>query len=261
MKRHALAILAVVYALAAVTCCNAQSVTVPVETIDSTTHMAVQATVEFKGPESRSVQTGRDGRASVSLLPGKYQETITAPGYKTATFSSVIHPNASDNGPEGAMLEPVREPEELAAANAQTRPGYTVVWGYIVDENNRPVADAHVRAQGRSVEPTETATDYKGFYVMSVPSPPETPDPHGSPNDFNPGTATLTVQKSGYKTQVHTNVLLPDGQSSGLLVKMERGTGTVETDDAPAWMNGTSGNCIGEHACDDSRQNAESPKT
>ena len=252
MNRHVQAILAVVYALVVVTLCNAQtSVTVPVEVIDSTTHIAVQATVEFKGPESRSVETDKDGSASVSLLPGTYQETITAPGYKTTTFPWVIHPNASDNI-GGAQLEPMRGPEEIAAANAQVRPGYTVVWGYAVDDHNQSVADVRIRLQGKSVEPTEASTNHRGFYLVQVPSPPRTPDPNGRPGrDFLPGTADITAQKSGYKTQVHTNILLPDGESSGLLVRMERGAGTVETDNAPAWLNGTGGNCIGEHACDD----------
>jgi hypothetical protein len=252
MNRHVLAILAVVYALVAATYCNAQtSVTVPVEVIDSTTHIAVQATVEFKGPESRSVQTDKDGRASVSLSPGKYQETITAPGYETLSPTVVIHPNASDNI-GGAWLEPVKQPEELDAANAQIRPGYTVVAGYAVDDHNQPVADVRIRLQGKSVEPTEATTNHRGFFVIEVPSPPGRQDPNGRPGrDFLPGTADITAQKSGYKTQVHTNILLPDGQSSGLLVRMERGAGTVETDDAPAWLNGTSGTCIGEHACDD----------
>jgi hypothetical protein len=104
MKRQVLAIFAVVYALVAVTYCDAQSITVPVETIDSTTHMAVQATVKFKGPEAQSVETDKDGRASVSLLPGEYQETIVAPGYKTLTFGFVVHPNAGENRRGGPSL-------------------------------------------------------------------------------------------------------------------------------------------------------------
>ncbi len=252
MKRLGLTF-AVALAFFAVTYCNAQTrVTVPVVTTDSATHIAVRATVEFKGPESRSVETDSDGRASVSLSPGRYQETITAPGYKTITFPWVIHPNASDNGPAGIHLEPEKEPEEIAGCYSQMRPGYTVVCGYAIDDHNQPVADVHIRLQGKSFEPMETTTNYRGFYRMQVPSPPGTPDPIGRPGrDFNPGTADITAQKSGYKTQVHTNIVLPDGQSSGLLVEMEHGTGTVETDDAPAWLNGTSGTCIGEHACDD----------
>jgi hypothetical protein len=255
MNRHVLAILAVVYALAAATYCNAQtSVTVPVEVIDSTTHIAVQATVELKGPESRSVQTDKDGRASVSLSPGKYQETITAPGYKTVTFPWVIHPNPSDNVTRaGAMLDPVKEPDEVVAAQAQVRPGYTVVAGYAVDNQNQPVAEVRIRLQGKSVEPIETTTNYKGFFVMQVPSPPGTPvvKVPRNPGDYLPGAGDLAATKSGYKTQVHTNIPLASGDDWGVLINMTCGSGTVETDDAPAWLNGTSGTCIGEHACDD----------
>lgn len=251
MKRLGLTF-AVALAFFGVTYCNAQTrVTVPVEVIDSTTHIAVRATVEFKGPESRSVETDKDGRASVSLSPGKYQETITAPGYKTLSPTVVIHPNASDNI-GGAWLEPVKQPEELAAANAQIRPGYTVVAGYAVDGQNQPVPDVRIRLQGKSVEPMEATTSYKGFFVIEVPSPPGTQDPNGRPGrDFLPGTANVTAEKSGYKTEVHTNILLINGQPSGVLINMKRGSGTVETDNAPAWLNGTSGTCIGEHACDD----------
>ena len=252
MKR-VLAIFAVVYALVAATYCNAQtSVTVPVQTIDSTTHIAVQATVEFKGPESRSVETDKDGRASVSLSPGKYQETITAPGYKTLSPTVVIHPNASDNI-AGAQLEPVKEPEEVAATNTQIRPGYTVVAGYAVADHNQPVADVRIRLQGKSVEPVEATTNYKGFFVMQVPSPPRTPMVKAprNPGDYQPGAGDLAAAKSGYMTQVHTNIPLASGDSWGVLINMERGSGTVETDDAPAWLNGTSGTCIGEYACDD----------
>src|ERR1039458_5452646 len=117
MNRHVLAILAVVYALVAATYCNAQtSVTVPVEVIDSTTHIAVQATVEFKGTESRSVQTDKDGRASVSFSPGKYQETIAAPGFETLSPTVVIHPNASDNI-GGGWLEPDRKSTRLNSSH------------------------------------------------------------------------------------------------------------------------------------------------
>lgn len=176
MKRLGLTF-AVALAFFGVTYCNAQTrVTVPVEVIDSTTHIAVRATVEFKGPESRSVETDKDGRASVTLSPGKYQETITAPGYKTLSPTVVIHPNASDNI-GGAWLEPVKQPEELDAASAQIRPGYTVIYGYIVDGRNQPVADVHIRVQGQSVEPMETTTNYKGFFVMQVLSAPQNAGP------------------------------------------------------------------------------------
>lgn len=261
MKRP-VAILAVVCALVAATFCSAQSVTVPVVTIDFATQLAVQATVEFKGPESRSVETGKDGRASVSLLPGKYQETITAPGYKTVTFSTAVHPNASDNGTEGAVLEPVKEPEEIAAANAQSRPGYTVVFGYAIDDHNQPVADVHIRLQGKGVESTETTTNYKGFFVMELPSPPpgkpmnEAPR---SPADYLPGTGNLTATKSGYRTQLYTNLPLMNGQPSGLFVKMQRGSGTVETDEEPAWMNGTGGTNVAPGAVVPPRSEIKSP--
>jgi hypothetical protein len=260
MNRHVLAILAIVYALVVVTLCNAQtSVTVVVEVIDSATHIAIQATVEFKGPESRSVETDKDGRAKVYLSPGEYQEKVTAPGYKPMIYQFTVLPgeNTLSNGrdpryPTGAILDPVKEPEEVAAANAQIRPGYTVVAGYAVDDQNQPVADVRIRLQGKSVEPMEATTSYKGFYVIEVPSPPGTQDPNGRPGrDFLPGTANLTAEKSGYKTEVHTNIPLINGQPSGVLINMTRGSGTVETDDAPAWLNGTSGTCIGEHACDD----------
>lgn len=59
------------------------------------------------------------------------------------------------------------------------------------------------------------------------------------------------MTKPGYKTQIHHNVPLIDNSSQGVdLVEMKRGAGTVESDDAPAWMNGTAGTCIGEGACD-----------
>ena len=163
----------------------------------------------------------------------------------------MIHPAVSDNGPAGAQLEPVKEPEETAAANSQIRPGYTVVYGYAVDDHNQPVADVYVRLQD-SIQTIETTTNYRGFYLMQVPSPPGTPDPNGRPGrDFLPGTASITAQKSGYKTQVHTNIPLSSDDVGGAYINMTRGTGTVETDDAPAWLNGTGGTCIGEHACDD----------
>jgi hypothetical protein len=239
---------------------QAQSVPVYIKVMDAVTHFGFQASVEFNGPETVATGTNKYGRATVHLLPGEYQEKVTAPGYKPMMYQFTVLPGESTvaNGrdvryPTGGMLEPIKRPKEMEEANKLIRPGYTVVAGYAVDDHNQPVADVHIHLQGKSVEPVDTTTNYNGFYVMSVPSPPGTamvPSPR-NPGDYLPGTANLTAEKSGYKTQVYTNIPLINGQPSGLFVEMQRGSGTVETDVPPAWLNGTGGTCIGEHACDD----------
>jgi hypothetical protein len=258
MKRHVLAILAVVYALVAATLCSAQNVPVYIRVMDTVTHFGVQAKVKFKGPETLATETDRSGKATINLPPGEYQEEVTAAGYKPMIYEFTLLPgeNALANGrdphyPTGAMLDPIRPPEEIEEADKLIRPGYTLVDSYAVDEEGQPVADVHVHLQGKSTETVDATTNARGFFAILVPTPPAATPPVIAGTENLPATADVVAEKPGYKTQVHTNIPLMDGSVSSVSLDMVRGSGTIKSDDAPGWLNGTAGTCIGEHACED----------
>lgn len=257
MRGHRCFVVCLLFGLAA-SCLYGQGVPVYVRVMDVATHFAVQAKVEFKGPETLITETDKYGRASVHLSPGQYQERVTAPGYKPMIYQFTVVPgeNTLANGrdpryPTGAMLNRIKQPEEIEEADKLIRPGYTLFTSYAVGEGGQPVGDVHVRIYGKSIEATDATTNARGFFAISVPTPPATTPPVIADTENLPATADLIAEKPGYKTQVHMNIPLMGGGVNGVFLEMVRGSGTVKSDDAPAWLDGTSGTCIGEHACED----------
>lgn len=219
---------------------------------DARTDYAVRAKIEIQGAKSLTTETDENGSLKLSLPTGDdYLIQISAPGYKTMIWDALII-RPGDNA-SGAMLSPIKEPEKpplLKSLEAQLRPGYTLVDGLAVNELGQPVAEVRVTLQGNGIQTVETTTDNKGYFGFLVPTPPGTPPSPEDPDGL-PGTGEVIMEKPGYKTQIHHNVPLFDNSNSGVtLVEMKRGSGIDECDDAPAWMNGTVGTCIGEGACD-----------
>lgn len=220
---------------------NAQTVPYTFKVRDSRTGYAVQAKIQLAGPTSVSAETDKTGKLTVALAPGKYEITVDAPGYDPMKWSTTISPR--NNLTTNPQLVPKKQPPELASLDSQVRPGYTLLYGYAVDPDGQPLQDVHIRLQGDSIDTVNTETNARGFFLIVGTTPPQTIDPED--HLPVPGTANLTAEKSGYRTQMHTNITLTGGWG-GMLLDMERGSGTEQTDETPSPMRHGAGTVPGD---------------
>jgi hypothetical protein len=191
---------------------------------DTITHYAVRATVELEGPKSLSVETGETGETGrVSLPSGEYLWKITAPGYKTMWWNSVVI-RSGDTLPLTVNLDSSKPRDEEEWERAQLKPGYTLFRGYATDERGLPVAGVHVSLKDARIE---TTTNGRGYYSFLIPTP------HKKAGDLPGGTDTLVAEKAGYKTIVHQNIVLAGEDSGGSALDMTRGSGTEVENDLP----------------------------
>lgn len=190
---------------------------------DSATHYAIPALVKVDGPEIFTVPTDEFGRLKRAVPPGEYRFEVSAPGYKNMKSHTTV-----ESGKTAAMifmLDPANPPEEERLLESRLRPGFSLVHGYAT-ERGRPVRDVQVRLQKAGAK---TTTDHRGYYWLSVPTPPET-----SPGV--PDTDTLIAEKPGYKTIIHRNMIVASEDAGGFYLGMERGSGVVEFDDTHKLM-------------------------
>jgi hypothetical protein len=188
---------------------------------DGATDFAIRAKVGLKGPKSITAETGASGSLTIALPLGEYQVELSAAGYKPMTFPQSIVPG--DNRAGQIMLDPDQPPEELRSIDAQLKPAFTLLFGYAVDERGQPVAGVHVLVEKANLE---TTTNARGFFSLSVPSPPAT-------NPDLPPTDTVVAARPGYKTVIHRDVALVSGNPAGFFLDMKRGTGEHEVDEEP----------------------------
>jgi hypothetical protein len=193
---------------------------------DAATGYAVPALVKGDGPELFSTLADKAGHLRRSLAPGEYRFEVSWPGYQD--FKSYTTIEGGKTVSMTLMLQPVNPTEEEGLLEAKLREGFTLFHGYAVDkETGQPVSDVRVRLQRAD---KATITDHRGYYWLSVPTPPETePDV--------PGTDTLIAEKPGWKTIVHRNMLIGGEDGGGYHLDLERGTGTVERDDTHKLMH------------------------
>lgn len=192
---------------------------------DVTTHYAVRAQIKLDGPQSFSRETDDAGSLQLPLPRGEYQMEITAPGYRDMRTHATVEPG--NTWPIGIMLDPVNPPEEEESREAKLKPDFTLLYGYAVDDG-KPVAGVKVRLQHAG---DETTTNERGYYELSVPTPPDT-----APG--LPGIDTLIAQKQGYKSICYRNIIVAGQEVGGALLDMEKGTGTIESDDTHKLMRG-----------------------
>jgi hypothetical protein len=121
------------------------------------------------------------------------------------------------------VLTPLEEPEEIRGEAALFRPGFTLISGWAVDTDGKPLANVHIRLDGGRAE---EQTNARGYYALSVPSPLGRTV---AGIDF-PAKGNVIAELPGYKTFVARNIYLPGGADFGLNIELERGTGTVEHD-------------------------------
>lgn len=188
---------------------------------DGATDFAIRARVALKGPKSIAAETDDTGSLRIALPLGEYQVELSAAGYQPMTFPQSIAPG--DNRAGQIMLDPEQPPEELRSIDAQLKPGFTLLFGYAVDERGQPVAGVHILVEKAKLE---TSTNARGFFSLAVPSPPAT-------NPDLPTTDTVVAARPGYKTVIHRDVVLVSGNPAGFFLDMKRGTGEHEVDDEP----------------------------
>src|ERR1019366_3939961 len=186
---------------------------------DVETHYSVPALVKGDGPELFSVSTDETGLLKRALAPGEYRLEVSAPGYKSMKSRATVE--AGRTSFLGFMLDPTNPPEEELLLPSRLRTGFSVISGYALQDRGRPVSDVRVRLQKTG---GETVTDRRGYYWLSVRTPPET-------ERFVPGTDTLIAEKPGYKTIIHRNIIIAGEDAGGVFLGMERGTGVEEHDD------------------------------
>lgn len=171
-----------------------------------------------------SQATDEEGRVRLKLPPGDYLFEVTSVGYERARLHIPIA--AATKQPLGVNLSPDSMPQELQAdvLDAKLRPGITLVCGYVVDDETRkPLEGATVRVVKAGVE---VKTNQRGYYEVSVPSPPGTVI-EGAPL---PGMDDLIISSKGYRTYVGRNLDFPDDDTAGLNVALVRGRGEIVKD-------------------------------
>jgi len=197
---------------------------------DVETHYAVAANLNLDGPESLSLESDATGRVQRAFSVGEYRIEVSAPGYKTTRTHTYVSPSKSANDVSGftIMLTPTNAPEEEQpdVLNLKVRPGYTLVYGYAVDvDTGKPIRGVQVRL---GTSGAETQTDGRGYYSLSVPTPPE-----AEPSVY--GFGTISAKASGFNTIIERNIQV-GGESVGLIFDMQRGGGIREHDRTPHLM-------------------------
>jgi hypothetical protein len=188
---------------------------------DGATDYALRAKVAFHGPKTISAETDDSGSLTIRLPLGEYEIDLSAAGYKPMTFpQSVV---AGDNSAGQIMLDPEQPPEELRSIDPQLKPGFTLLAGYAVNERGKPVAGVHVHVQNAKLE---VATNDRGFFSLSVPTPPEV-------KPGTPATDTVIAAKPGYETVIKRDVPMISGQPAGFFLDMKKGSGQHEVDEEP----------------------------
>ncbi len=196
---------------------------------DFETGYSVPATVSYADLEAGwvnplTVSTDEYGGVRLELAPATYLFEITAPGFKRLRMYLIIVPGKTQASK--VMLSPETPPQELLpnVLNPKLRPGYTLVSGYVVDSiTGKPLDNVQVLVRNAGAE---ARTNERGYYEVSVPSPP----PVELEGVQLSGGDDLTFSLPGYKKYLARNLDFPDGQTAGLNLPMERGAGETEED-------------------------------
>lgn len=159
----------------------------------SDTGYALRASIRLQGPRSVTLDTDAAGRATLQLPAGEYAVTVTAPGYKPMTLALNLAAVANQNNHINLDPVGVSDEERPEAIRAQMHLGWTLVHGFVVDDDSgKPLAGVAVRLGNSQAD-----TDARGHYFVSVPTPPI--------GDRGPEPLTLTFRKPGYKTVLIEN--------------------------------------------------------
>lgn len=157
-------------------------------------------------------QVDQAGRAAIPMKKGRHFLRADAANYKSLAGSVEI---AEGSPAIQFILEPNVPPAELSGNRIATlrREDATVILGFVVDdEAGVPLADVNVVANPSGVQ---SSTDARGFFQMVVPL-----------NEA--GAASLTFEKSDYRSEVRQNIeLWPKGDWT-LQARLLRGSGKID---------------------------------
>lgn len=188
---------------------------------DSVTGKRVQGRISFTGVDASpaSIVTDVAGRGSFHLATGFNDLEVAAPGYHA--LNTHFEAGQSALGIT-VWLDPKEIPREMrpSVIESNLRPGSTLIYGHIIDESGKPVADARVYLEDAKVD---AISDRRGYFRMSVPTPPIVPAGE------LPGTDDLVVESHGKVICRRNNILLPDG-AIHFIIDIDRG-GPVLKDD------------------------------
>lgn len=186
---------------------------------DSSTHYGVPALVKATGPELFEIYLDETGVLHRMLDPREYTFDASARGYHDRKHIKFTL-REGDTTAFSFSLTPLEPPEEEKLLLSRIRPGFTLISGYILDRRNRPISGVKVYMERAG---TSIVTDERGYYWLSVPTPPETAI------DV-PGTDTLIAEKPGFTTVVYHNIMLAGGDGGGWYIGLYLGSGRVESD-------------------------------
>ena len=196
----------------------AASVQVTITVNDVNTHYAIPALIKAEGPDLFSAYADDAGVLRRDIAPGEYLVEVSAAGYKS--MADKVQVGAGHITNFGFMLSPLTPPPEDELRQSKLRAGFTLVSGYVLDNRCHPFKDVRVRLEKAGAE---TLTDERGFYWLSIPTPPETAV------DL-PGTDNLIADKRGYRTVIYRNMLVGGEDAGGYVFGMRLGQGTDEHD-------------------------------
>lgn len=129
------------------------------------------------------------------------------------------------------MLDPVAPPREERpeAIHTHVRPGFTLLHGYVQDDDSSdPLPGATLR-----VGKAEATTDAKGHFYLSVPTPK-------SDTAGGVGTALLMCKKSGYKSDINPNFVIVDEDVGPIRLFLRKGSGKIVHDNKAEQPRGSS---------------------
>lgn len=198
---------------------KAASGTMTFRVTDVISHRPVQAVITGQGPESFTLTTDANGRASRQLQEGDYLLEFSALGYSPLKTRFIV--SAGKTVKAGALLTPTTPPpeENRELLNSELRSGYTLLHGYVIDHaTGDPIVGVTVSLGG-----VQTQTDSQGHYSLSVPTPkPKYPG--------GVGTGILVLRKPGYKTTVFHNFGVVEEEMGPTTNEMDKGQGAVDID-------------------------------
>ncbi|WP_315822767.1 SpoIID/LytB domain-containing protein [Paraflavitalea speifideaquila] len=200
-SRKALAWLLCACVLLLQTQLQAQQISVIVQ--DQQTGFAVAgATINVTTPSGKSfyLQAAKNGKTQLSTGSGRYNFSITAPGYHT--LETYFDASAITTIEANINLDPINNPPSNEARQWPGSKDQLILSGYIRDgDENAPLESASIKAGAYTA-----ITDRKGFFSLEIPVAANI-----ITEGKTPPTITIQASKKGYATYTIQNFYaIPD---------------------------------------------------
>ncbi|MFN2502517.1 MAG: SpoIID/LytB domain-containing protein, partial [Pyrinomonadaceae bacterium] len=191
---------------------------------DSMTGIAVKGRITTRSGAGVQRMFGTDdaGHGRSSLIPGRQDVEISAPGYKTLTTYFEVSVSLLD---VTVWLDPDNTAPEMRAetTNRKTVPGNALIHGHVIDvETGKPVKGARLLLENSK---SVVTSDVGGYFSVIVPSK----------TGVIPATDTLIVEIGGSPLYRRRNVILAEG-ASHFIIDIDRTAGLSKKDDTHKLM-------------------------